>query len=77
MSFLPSLASVSAVIAAVSIGAAGAIADPIPGPPLPVSASDRAGAFCPLPASGSGNAAGFAAGVLFAAIAGRRRAPRA
>jgi hypothetical protein len=79
MSFSPSLASViaaMAVIAGLSIGAAEASADPIPGPPLTFSARDR-GAFCPLPASTNGNAAGFAAGVLIVAIAARRRDPRA
>lgn len=77
MSFFPSLASVIGAIAGLSIGAAGAIADPIPGPPLAVSASDWAGAFCPPRTGAGGNAAGFAAGVLCAAIAARRRDPRA
>jgi len=77
MSFSPSLAGVIAAVAGFSIATAVASADPIPGPPLAVSASDRAGAFCPLPASTGGHAAGFAAVVLFAAIAARRRDPRA
>ncbi len=77
MSFSPSPASVIAAIAGLSIGAAGAVADPIPGPPISVSASDRAGAYCSLRTGAGGNAAGFAAGVLIAAIAARRRDPRA
>jgi hypothetical protein len=83
MSFSPSLASVIAAIAGLSIGAAGAIADPIPGPPIAppmaksdLSASDRAGAYCPPRTGAGGNVAGFAAGVLIAAIAARRRDPR-
>jgi len=54
-------------------GVAGlASAETIPGPPLPASQS-AAGAFCPLPASAGGSAAGFAAGVAIVAIAARRR----
>jgi hypothetical protein len=64
---------------AVSIGAAAASANPIPGPPLASptseSASDRAGAFCPARTSAGGSAAGFAAAVLLVAIAARRRDP--
>src|SRR5262245_9777986 len=79
MSFRASPAGVIGALialAGLALGAASASADPIPGPPL-ASARDRAGAFCPMPASVGGNAAGFAAGVLVAAIAGGRRDPRA
>ena len=76
MRFLPSLAGVIAAVAGLSIAAMAASGEPIPGPPLAVSAGDRAGAFCPLPTSVHANAAGFAAGVLLAAVAARRRDPR-
>jgi hypothetical protein len=77
MGFFPSLASVIAAIFGLSIGAAAASADAIPGPPLAVSASDPVGAYCPLPASAEGSAVAFAAGVLITAIAARRRDPGA
>ena len=80
MSFLPSPTSVIGALialAGLAFGAAAASADPIPGPPLSVSASDRVGAFCPARTSAQGSAAGFAVGVLFAAIAARRRGLRA
>ena len=80
MGFSPSLPG---VIAALSLGVpilgvlgpGIASAEAIPGPPLPVSASDRAGAFCPPRAGAIGNVAGFA-GAAIAAIAARRRDPR-
>ncbi len=76
MGFFPSPASVIAAIAGfwiASIGASARAADPIPGPPLAVSAADRAGAFCAVRESSVGDTAGFAAGVAITAIAARRR----
>jgi hypothetical protein len=60
------------VIAALLAGAGRAFAETIPGPPLPVPAGE-ARAFCPLPASTGGSAAGFAAGAVIVAIAARQR----
>ena len=76
MGFFPSLTSVIAAIFGLSIGAEIASAEPIPGPPLAVSDRDQAGAYCPPRTSAGGSAAGFAAGVVVAAIAARRRDPR-
>jgi hypothetical protein len=66
-------ASLAGVIAAAALAAPAAFADAIPGPPLPANADDLAGAFCPAPASGFGNAVGFAVGVAIVAVAARRR----
>ncbi len=76
MGFSPSLPSRAGVIAAALLCAATASADAIPGPPLPVVASERAGAFCPARESAIGHGAGFAAAVVIVAIAARRREPR-
>jgi hypothetical protein len=73
MSFLPSLAGVIAT-AAVAVAAS---AEPIPGPPLQLAATDRAGEYCPPRATSAGNVAGFATGLAFVAIAARRRGPHA
>ena len=81
MSFLASPRSVTAALIApiawialvwLAMGAAGASAEAIPGPPL-ASARDRAGSFCPVRTSTEGSAAAFAAGVALTVIAARRR----
>ena len=76
MGFSASLAGViraGSVAAITALGAAGAAAETIPGPPIGASASDRAGGYCALRGDTSGNAVAFAAGVAILAIAARRR----
>jgi hypothetical protein len=63
-------ASLAAILA---LCAAGAAAETIPGPPIGVTASDRAGASCDLRDGAGSNALAFAAGVAIVAIAARRR----
>ena len=76
MGFFPSLAGViraSSIAAGTALFAATASAETIPGPPLGVSESDRAGAYCALTEGSSGGALAFAAGVAIVAITARRR----
>jgi hypothetical protein len=76
MGFFPSLAGVigaASIAAWTALFAATASAETIPGPPIGVTASDRAGAYCALSGDPSGSALAFAAGVAIVAITARRR----